>query len=105
MTTGQWITVVVLFLFPVLFHLFSPIARVLEQKLPVTQQKALVDFSKMAVQRVEQRSAGIASDAKKQIAMVLVIDLFKFFKIPLPSESVLDTAIESAVFLLPKSGK
>lgn len=105
MSTAQWISMVIFFLWPVLWHLASPLGHILLQRLPATQQKALIEFAEMAVQRVEQRSAGISSDAKKQVAMTLVIDLFRFFKIPLPSESVLDTAIESAVFLLSKTGK
>jgi hypothetical protein len=101
MTTAQWISMVVLIVWPVLFHLASPIGQMLVSKLPGKQQEVLKEFATIAVQQVEQVSLNTSNAAKKQLAMSLTIRLFKAFHIPLPAEDILDAAIESVVYMLP----
>jgi hypothetical protein len=101
MTMAQWLSFIVLVLWPILWHLASPLGMMLTQKLPEKQRTALAQFADMAVRNVEQASKDVPNDAKKQIALTIAIRLFKTFHIPLPPAYILDVAIEAAVSSLP----
>lgn len=101
MTTAQWVTVAVIGLWPVVWHLASPLGNMLIQRLPATQQKVLLTFATLAVRQVEQVSEHVPNEAKKQIAMTLAIRLFKVFHVPLPPTDIVDAAVEAAVSALP----
>jgi len=105
MTLMQWMTLIVLFCWPVLWHLASPLAIMLARKLPEGRRMALMQFAEMSTRRVEQTAKNLPNDAKKQLALTIVISLFKAFHVPLPPDDILETAIESAVSLLPKTNE
>ncbi len=101
LTVAQWISMVVLIAWPVLWHLAYPIGQMLANKLPSKQHEVLKEFATIAVHQVEQVSLNSSNAAKKQLAMALTIRFFKVFHVPLPAEDIIDAAIESVVFMLP----
>jgi hypothetical protein len=105
MTTAQWISMIFFATWPLAWHLMAPVAQYIIQRFPTGQFAALKDFAEMAVKQVEQQNKNLTGEAKKQIAMSLVIRLFKVFKRPLPPEEIVNAAIEAVVIMLPKSGK
>jgi len=105
MTVNQWISMIFFATWPLAWHLMAPVAQYIIQRFPTGQFAALRDFAEMAVKQVEQQHKNLSGEAKKQIAMRLVIRLFKAFKRPLPPEDIVSAAIEAIVMILPKSGK
>jgi|SRR5579859_1421764 len=80
------------------------LSRVWAQKLPDHTRPALAQFAEMAVRQVEQQSGSLLGSAKKQLAITIVTQLFFAFHLPLPDISAVESAIEAAVFMLPKEG-
>jgi LL-H family phage holin len=70
------------------------------QRLPDKQREALAHFASIAVQRTEQLFSSSDNATKKQVAIQLVDDLFRAFKLPLPNATAVDAAIEAAVWSL-----
>lgn len=103
MTTMQWVSTIILIAWPLLWHLAYPIGKLLEHKLPSRQREVLEQFASIAVRNVEQVSMNSSNAAKKQVAMSLLVQLFRGFHIPLPPEEILDGAIEATVYMLPSA--
>lgn len=76
------------------------LSNIQRQKMPDHLTTKLEKFSRMAVQQIEQQHKEMNGDAKKQLAINTVLNLFKAYKLPAPSNDVLDIAIESTVFSL-----
>ena len=74
--------------------------RLFVQRMPEQQRLALEQFAILAVRRVEQEHKNAIE--KRMLAYAIASDLFKAFKLPIPPEDALMTAIEAAVFDLPQ---
>jgi len=105
MTTMQWVSTIILILWPILWHLFYPIGKMLEKKLIPNQitRGDLEWIANTAARQVEQVSMNSSNAAKKQFAMGIAIRLCKAFSVPLLAEEIIDGAVEAAVFMLPPS--
>src|SRR5258708_7254078 len=79
------------------------LSNIQKQKMPEQLAVHLERFVHMAVWKVEQQNKELGGEAKKQLAITETINLFQYFKLPMPTYGAIDTAIESAVFLLPKT--
>jgi LL-H family phage holin len=80
------------------------LSRVWAQKLPDHIRPALVQCAEIAVRQVEQQSGSLGGPAKRELAITIVTRLFHAYRLPLPDMSAVDSAIEAAVFSLPKKG-
>lgn len=79
------------------------LANIQRQKMPDHTTVKLERFSRMAVQQIEQQHKAMSGASKKQLAINTVLKFFKTYKLPVPSDEVLNVAIESAVFSLHKN--
>lgn len=103
MNWQQFISTVVVFLgVPsiIMYGIYE--VRILAQRMPEQTALRLEQFARMAVQKVEQRYAMEGKTQKKMLAIQATEALFDAYKLPRPSDTAIDIAIESAVFLLPK---
>jgi len=93
-----------IFVFGTAFGVFGSIhlANLQKQKMPDQIAARLEQFAHMAVGKVEQQNKDLSDAAKKQLAITEAMKLFQYFKLPAPTYGAVDTAIESAMFLLPK---
>lgn len=75
--------------------------------LPAKQQQLLEHAAHQAVQMVQQVSSDIPDAQKKTLALNTVKILFKAFGgiVPMPSDIILNTAIEAAVFAMKQQVK
>lgn len=71
------------------------------QRMPAEQRTELEQFSRMAVRHVMQQPEQLA---KREMAKLHVIDLFKEYKSPVPSNETLEKAISSAMYELEQHG-
>lgn len=78
------------------------LANLQKQKMPEHIAVRLEQFAHMSVWKVEQQNKTMGGSAKKQLAINETMKLFQYFKLTAPAYGSIDTAIESAVFLLPK---
>ncbi len=103
LTAAQWISMIILIVFPVLWHLCYPIGKILEKKIIPNQaiREDLEWIANTAVRQVEQISENSSNAAKKQLAMSIAMRFCKVFEVPFLGEEIIDGAIEAAVFMLP----
>ena len=103
-----WVTITntLIFVLGIFFAVLEAIwlSHIWAEKLPGHLRLALVQFAEIAVRQVEQQNKALSGSAKKELAIAIVTRLFHAFALPLPNISAVETAIESAVFLLPKGG-
>jgi phosphate/sulfate permease len=71
------------------------------QRMPTAQRAALEQFSRMAVRHVAQQD--IQSN-QTELAKAYTVDLFKAFRLPVPSAEVLDVAVGSAMHEIKNNG-
>ncbi len=71
--------------------------------IPAQQRTYVERWATVAVAYVEQKSAGISDEEKKQLAMVKIKGFFKAFNLPIPPDDVLSSFIEAAVQALDKA--
>lgn len=81
---------------PVLIGIVCIFYRLYVQRLPEQQRQALEQFTRFAVRRVELQHANALD--KHSLAFAFTTDLFKSFRLPLPEEEAIHTAIEAAVY-------
>ena len=98
MNTSDIILYLVILLLPVVDKACRAWLLKFEQKLPAKQHTELDRFAKYAVQKMEQ--VYTHNPNKKQLAMGMIQRAFREADLPLPSESLVDSAIESFVFEL-----
>jgi hypothetical protein len=98
MNISDIILYLVILIVPVLFNAGKAVVLKYEQNLPEKQHAALDRFAKYAVQKMEQ--VYTHNPNKKQLAMAMVQRAFRDAKLPLPSEALVDSAIESFVYEL-----
>lgn len=93
-----------IFVFGTAFSVFGSIhlANLQKQKMPMHTAVRLEQFARLSVQKVEKQNKSLSGNAKKQLAISDVSKLFQSFNLPVPPIDAIDTAIESAVFILPK---
>jgi LL-H family phage holin len=94
------VSMLLLDLLPVLTVLAVFIGEWLAQRLPARQREALRHFAETAVSATEQVFGGTEGASKKQMALQLVEELFRAFKLPIPNATAIDAAIEAAVWAL-----
>ena|ERR1041385_370208 len=97
-TLSDTILSIVILLLPVLMPIGMGILSLFEQRLPSKQHAALDQFAKYAVQKVEQQHTH--NPQKKALAVRFVANCFKDADIPVPADSLIDSAIESFVYEL-----
>lgn len=78
------------------YYLFT----LVDHRLPKKQLEMLGQIVTYAVQMVEQQYPDAGGSAKKKLAETIIADIFKAFKLPVPSPAAIDAALESTVFLL-----
>lgn len=97
MNTQLLLSNIVILSFPIILALALWTIKSAEQKLPEKQRTALDQFVKYAVYCVEQTSNG-TSMQKKNAAITLITAFFAAMKLPMPSQTLVEAAIEACVF-------
>jgi len=87
-------------LFPFIVALVVYLYRLAVQRLPESQVARLQQFALMTVQYIQQFYSSSTGAQKKELAMQMLIQLFKEFGLPVPDEAVLNAAIEAAVWII-----
>jgi Bacteriophage holin of superfamily 6 (Holin_LLH) len=105
MTAAQLISTIIFFAMPGSVGAVIYICWVFKQRLPEYQAVRLEQFTRLAVQQVEQQNSKLGGAAKKQLAIASTAKLFEAFHLPAPPASAMGIAIESAVLFLPSKPK
>lgn len=92
------VNVILTLLLPVGAGVVVWLSRILAQSLPDHQAPRLEQFARMAVRAVELNYQN--NPSKKALAVAALMDLFRAFKLPLPEQVALETAIDAAVYEL-----
>jgi LL-H family phage holin len=100
MPTPTDTTNIIIAAFPFLALLAGQIYRTLGKRSPATTIPALKHYTTDAVQMIEQVMGDASRTQKKSEAMKMVETLFKDAHLPVPSEAMISTAVESAVWEL-----
>jgi Bacteriophage holin of superfamily 6 (Holin_LLH) len=90
------VNIILTLLLPIMIWVGYWVAQFQIQKMPQQQRHALDQFARMAVQYVEHEHK--ASPDKKTLARSLVSDLFKAFRLPVPTPDTLEIAVGSAFY-------
>jgi len=98
MTFAQWMSLFVIALLPAIWATAASFLRI-----PENQRTCLALYAPMAVQQVEQQHRDQSNEAKKALATGIVARAFRSAHLPLPGASLVESAIEAAVFSLPKT--
>lgn len=85
-------------LFPFITALAAYLYKIVVGRMPEAQRLALFQFAQDAVQFVEMVYTNALGEQKKTQAMKAIVDMFQEFHLPVPSDSVLNAAIEAAVW-------
>jgi hypothetical protein len=92
---------------PILFSVLTVAAiwcyQWLAQRLPEKQRIMLDHMTNMAVKHTEQLYGDMTQEMKKEAAMQLTENLFRYFHLPVPPPTIISAAIEAAVFSLPET--
>ncbi len=83
-------------LLPVLIGFVCWVYRLNIQRMPEQQRLALEQFTRMAVRKVEQEHKNALD--KRLLASAFTADLFRAFKLPIPSQDAINVFIEAAVY-------
>jgi LL-H family phage holin len=92
------ISYLVLAVLPFIALVASYLYKIIVAKLPEAQRKILEQIVQYAVQMAEQM--GGSGQQKKAIALQVIEQMYQSFKLPVPDEAVINTMVESAVFLI-----
>jgi hypothetical protein len=98
MALAQWISLIIIAILPAIWALAAMLVRI-----PENQRFCLALYAPMAVAQVEQQHRDQNNEAKKALATAIVAKAFKAARLPLPNASLVESAIEAAVFSLPKT--
>lgn len=94
MTTIQIVNTILILILPALIALCYYLAQYLIQRLPTHQRAALEQFARMAVRYVMQQPEQLN---QKAIAIAYATDLFKAYKLPLPTPEIIEIAVVAAM--------
>jgi len=98
MTLAQWISLIIIAILPAIWALAAILVRI-----PEDQRTCLALYAPMAVMQVEQQHRDQHNEAKKALATAIIARAFKATLLPLPDADLVESAIEAAVFSLPKT--
>jgi hypothetical protein len=98
----MWMQVAMQFIATVLFigGMYLIFDRKRAQRIPDNPGARLQTYARIAVQAVERLYPN--NPSKKDLAIAYVADLYKEWKLPVPSKATIELAIESETFLLSK---
>lgn len=90
MTLAQWITTLILALWPMLFAASFWFFRI-----PERQRNALAQFAPIAAKLMQKKDSALSDEARLQLALVFVTEAFQASHLPHYPDKIVKAAIEA----------
>ena len=100
MNAAQIVNAILFFVWPAMIGFAYWLFHFLIQRLPAHTRLAHEQFARMAAEKTEQQNPGLASPAKKALALTEVTRLCDDYGLPYPKSRAMDAHLESAAYRL-----